>query len=163
LLGGLSESDVESLTEEVIAEQARRPEGVHVYAEMKDLIRRLQDLGWSVWIVSASNEYSVRTVASKLGIPANRVVGGRLLPAPGDSGRLGFELAGPLPYRIEKERVLTARKIEPSLVAGDSMGDFEMLRASRGISLVIDHGEIPRKDAGPSWIFQPQARLTPLP
>jgi phosphoserine phosphatase len=163
LLGGLGEGDVEALTREVLAEQARRPEGVHVYAEMKDLIRRLQDLGWSVWIVSASNEYSVRAVASSLAIPADHVVGGRLRPAPGNPGRLGFDLAAPLPYRLEKARVLTARKLEPSLVAGDSMGDFEMLKASRGISLVIDHGAIPRQDAGPSWIFQPQAKLTPLP
>jgi phosphoserine phosphatase len=132
--------------------------GVRVHGEIADLMRRLEQRGWQVWIVTASNQFVAEEAAWHLGIPAARVLGIR--PRIVD-GMLSAELESPITYREGKQEALTQRGLQPSLVAGDSMTDFDMLRAAR-VALIVDRGRIERglMTRPPVWLLQPFGTLT---
>ena len=47
---------------------------VHIFPEMRELVRRLQENGCEVWAVSSSNEWVIRAGVKHFGIPENRVL-----------------------------------------------------------------------------------------
>lgn len=59
---------------------------IRIYDQVKDLIAKLQDNGFDVWVVSASPEPVVRAFSGKVGIAEDHVVGIRLVP--GSDGKL---------------------------------------------------------------------------
>ena len=134
--------------------------GIRTHSEMKDLIRQLRDdLKWNVWIISASNHYSVRVVGEAMGVSLENIEGVRLRVTP--DGRLTSELVRPVPYRSGKAQIMRDKGLTPSLVVGDSITDLEMLKESQIFSLVIERGKIPKSETvGPKWLFQPQQLLT---
>src|SRR5208282_320663 len=45
-----------------------------IFPEMRELVRRLQESGCEVWVVSSSNEWVIRAGMKHFGIPENRVL-----------------------------------------------------------------------------------------
>jgi hypothetical protein len=67
------------------------PAYLRVYEQIRDLIAKLQDAGFAVWIVSASPQFIIEPYATLVGIPPNRVIGIRSVIR---DGRLSYGLEG---------------------------------------------------------------------
>lgn len=126
---------------------------ITVRPEMVDLVAALQSHGWEVWVVTASAEIVVATVAGFYGIAPERVLGVRLV----DDGVLQPRIDGPLTYRQGKVEVIE-RHIgkRARLAAGDHETDIDMLQAAEH-GLVIDRGseELRAVAAAHGWWVQP--------
>jgi HAD superfamily phosphoserine phosphatase-like hydrolase len=101
---------------------------------MAGLMRGLAGAGFEVWIVSASNHWVVTAAVARLGVEPSRVLAIR-----------SEVRDGVLTGRVIEPVTCEAGKVEamgrhigrmPDLACGDSMGDFEMLRAAR-LGLVV--------------------------
>jgi HAD superfamily hydrolase (TIGR01490 family) len=51
---------------------------VQIFPEMRELVRRLQENGCEVWVVSASNEWVIRAGMKHFGIPENRILASKV-------------------------------------------------------------------------------------
>lgn len=128
-----------------------------IYRAQKDLIKKLKQHGFVVWIVSASNIYVVRAGARHVGIEPDHVIGYQLAVS---EKKLTSTLIEPTPYRAGKlEAIMQVIKKQPILIAGDSRGDKEMLESSQGLSIFIVHNKNSQKemiDLGmqKNWLFQ---------
>jgi phosphoserine phosphatase len=176
LMTGMSEETVRRLSKDLWASEMLRgiaPQdlqskrygefriegGVRVYGEVDDLLRRLQERGHDVWIITASNQFVADEAADRLRVPRSRVVGIRPRIV---GGLLTADLESPITYREGKLQALVERGLHPRLVAGDSMTDYEMLKAAP-VALVIDRGSIDRNlmTSPATWVAQPSSVLTP--
>lgn len=141
--------------------QVRIERGIRPFREIRQLIRCLDEAGYQVWIVSATNEWTVRQLAPLFGVPAGRVVGNRV--AVDDGGVLTDRLDGPALYREGKVEVVE-EKIgrPPALVVGDAVTDYEMLCQATEQAVVIDRGDelLRREGARRGWAMQPQHELS---
>jgi len=103
-----------------------------------DLIARLHEAGWQVWIVTASPALAVEPLAADLGIPAERVIGMR--SAVGADGRMAAEIETPCPHGAGKADALRAAGLQNvRLGAGDSPADAPMMELAE-LGLAIDRG-----------------------
>lgn len=141
---------------------AKVARGVRILSEIRDLIAALHRAGAQVWIVSATNRWTVQQFAPLVGVSPRRVLGNEVHV---EEGRLTDRTREPALYREGKTAVI-AREIGtiPDLVVGDAMTDFEMLAQAREISLLIDRGQekLRREAQQRGWAVQPQEELTPL-
>ncbi|HOX43396.1 MAG TPA: haloacid dehalogenase-like hydrolase [Myxococcota bacterium] len=184
LLTGLREDEVRSESRRVLAAELARPlgqdrledrpgdpepvliaAGLRPYAPMQALVRALRAAGIEPWIVSASNRWTVEVFAGEhLGIPPERVIGVRPRVV---AGRVSAALDPEVPLTVGPGKVEAIRRLIgrlPVLAAGDSGSDWEMLCASTGLALVIDHGDpgMRRRVAGrpaagpPRFLLQPR-------
>lgn len=96
--------------------------------EMTGLLRGLDGAGVEVWIVSASNVWTVRSAARRLGLDTSRIIGVEVELA---SGRLTDRIVEPMPCMAGKVAAIRARigKL-PDLACGDGLGDLEMLESA---------------------------------
>jgi phosphoserine phosphatase len=102
----------------------------------QSLVRALHQRGFEVWVVSASNWWLVAHAVAPLGIPSERVIAGRLDVY---DGRLTDKWLYPLPYRATKTKAIAdIIGVWPKLVAGNSMGDYEMMLLAQELVLVIN-------------------------
>ena len=124
--------------------------GVRVRQEFKRAITDLQQKGWQVWIVSASNVFAVQAAARALGVPADRVLA---MTPKTTNNVITSQLNEPVPYREGKRELLERLGLKPLLAAGDSMTDLEMLQASRTV-IVVDRKKITGGDLRPNWILE---------
>ncbi len=134
--------------------------GIRVIAQMRRLLQRLMEEGVEVWIVSASNEWTVRAVAPLFGVPEQRVLGNRVTV--NDRGQLTDQREGPVVYREGKVALIeSVIGSQPQLAAGDAITDKEMLEFVDGPSLLIDRGDEAMRLAARErdWLVQPQERL----
>jgi len=153
--------------------------GIRVRREIRQSIAQLQEAGWEVWIVTASNVYAGRYAARAFGVPADHVLGIVPLPEGGGSAppegqsRLSMEIAQPVPYREGKVAALRAHGVRPTLAAGDSYTDFEMLEDAE-VAMFVDRGKIPADKIPSDWIkrapgsfrsevYDPSKSVTPVP
>lgn len=134
--------------------------GIRPLLEMRQLMFTLDQSGFEVWIVSATNVWTVRQFAPYFGVPAERVLGNRVEVR---NGELTAETIRPALFREGKVEII--EKVigrTPALVAGDAVTDFEMLGMATEISLVIDRGDkmLRREAKSQGWLLQPQQELT---
>ncbi len=174
---GLSEAEMNAWSVEAVRRELNEPRrvdkfetkegrevrvarGIRPFGEIRELIADLGEAGYEVWIVSATNIWTVRQLAPLFGVPPQRVLGNRVTV---DGEILSAETDKPALFREGKveiiERVIGRR---PAFVAGDSVTDYEMLCHAEELGLVIDCGdELLRKEAkSRGWAVQPQAMLT---
>jgi phosphoserine phosphatase len=110
---------------------------------MKELVRFSRFLGFKPYIISASNDWSVKAVAFDwFGIPAEQAFGIRTCVA---DGRLTDELCHPLTVEHGKA-VLYERSISetaPLFVAADTITDIPLLRlcAPGGVACVVGEND----------------------
>lgn len=106
LSAGYTAAEVHAFTEAAMALNFGNPIGatqsvgshtglagyVRVYDQMKDLIAKMQTNGFDVWVCSASPQSVVETIASRVNIAPDHVIGVRLLTD--GNGRLTYNLQG---------------------------------------------------------------------
>ncbi len=143
-------------------EQIEIQRGIRIHREFRQLIAALDRLGFEVWVVSATNQWSVETFAQlEFGVPTERVLGNRI--AAGDAGLLTDRTLSPVLYRQGKAEII-AREIgrRPALVFGDSMTDFEMMCEAGELAVLIDCGSeaLRARAEQQGWAIQPQGALT---
>lgn len=51
---------------------------VQIFPEMRELIRRLQEIGCDVWAVSSSNDWVIRAAMQHFGIPASNILAAKV-------------------------------------------------------------------------------------
>ena len=101
-----------------------------MFAEMQELVRRLQQSGCDVWAVSSSNEWVIRAGMKAFGIPDNRILAAKVEVENGViSDRLIRVPSGP-----GKPLVLRSRQAPIDAAFGNSRWDVDML-AMAGISV----------------------------
>ncbi len=174
---GLSEEEMTSWSKEVIARELIEPRrreryrcddghvaevqrGIRPFVEIYELMRALEAAGLEIWIVSASNIWTVRAFADHFGLPQERVLGNRVAV---EEGRLTDKTRIPALYREGKMAIIEeVIGKTPVLVAGDAVTDYEMLCGAGELALVIDRGdELLRKEGRKrGWLMQPQQQLT---
>ncbi len=127
----------------------RRPYTACGYPPMIELLRCLEDNGFTTYIASGGGRDFMRPVTEALyGIPPERVIGSSvgLDFSDGDlrtTSRPEFLDDGPVkPVRIWGR---TGRR--PILAAGNSNGDIEMLEFARGLRLLVLHDDPDREFA----------------
>lgn len=148
--------------------------GIRVHEEIRQLIPALERAGFEVWIVSATNRWSVEVFAQRaFGVPPNRVLGNQLFAQAGakeirqrlatDTCHLSATTRLPVLYRKGKvDMIEEAIGRRPALAFGDTFTDLEMLQDARELAVLIDRGEpeLQREAALAGWAVQPQAELT---
>ncbi len=138
LIGGQDEPAVRAWTQAVLT-QALASGTIALRAPMRELVYWLQRAGWDVWVVTASPQVVVQTVAQAYGVPADRVVGMRT--EIGEDGIYKPQLIPPATYRQGKpDALLTRAGRAPTFAAGDSETDTELLLAAR-YGLIVDRGD----------------------
>lgn len=147
------------LGEELIKESDDDPDpividtGIRLYAEMVDLVARLQAAGWDVRVVSASNEWTVARFAARAGIPRENVHG---VLAKVRRGRITTEVTQKTWDKGKADVILKKTGRRPKLAAGDNPIDIHLLRSSEGEQLVIDLGREPLRSIAlrEGWMLQ---------
>jgi hypothetical protein len=155
---------------------------VHIYEAMHNLVSTLQVRGFDVWVVSASMQELAETAAAEVGVPADHVVGVRLLedaqgrktPDIADCGGMGLNRVIPFDsgkrcwinkaiFKLDEEKQLQAQPepgVRPVLAAGDSDTDVAMVDDASAVHLVI-HRHKQRLtchallNADKRWLVQP--------
>lgn len=140
-------------------EEVRIGRGIRLLREMHELIASLDRAGYEVWIISATNIWSVRVFGAYFGVPPERVLGNQVEIK---NGILTGKTCTPVLFREGKvaiiDEVIGKR---PVLVAGDSVTDYEMLCEAQELALVIDSGSTLLRSEGKKrgWAIQPQSEL----
>ncbi|MBP9707483.1 MAG: haloacid dehalogenase-like hydrolase [Oligoflexales bacterium] len=131
-MSGKSWSEVRALAEASYLEALPFPH----FAEMGKLVAELMALGLEVFVVSASPKWSVEPAAKRIGIDAEHVLG---LQCKTIEGRLSEEIMRPMSHGPGKVEVLRSIIGDKELVfaAGNTMGDFPLIKASKGKGLAI--------------------------
>jgi phosphoserine phosphatase len=184
VLCGKTPDQVRALSMEVIVEELGRPvgseaivdplgrgapiqiaSGLRSYEPVVELLRRIRAAGIAIWMVSATNRWTVEVYAGRfLEVPPERILG---IAPQAKGGRItaaqdpGVPITGG-PGKVEAIDRFIGRR--PIFSAGDSMGDWEMLCATEGPRLVIDRGSqelldklATRRKAGETgWLLQPR-------
>lgn len=133
VMAGLPEAEIRARA----AAYAKEFVPARVYPQMRALLDEVRDRGCTPWIVSASGQLIIEAAAPLLGLPAAQAIGIRTVIR---EGRLTDELEAPITYRQGKvEAIRRFIGLVPTIVAGDSAGDLEMLGAATGAALFIDH------------------------
>ena len=134
--------------------------GIRILDEIQQLIDVLHRAGWDVWIVSASNRWTIEVVAPVFGVSPDRVLGNRVEV---DGDVLTSKTRAPVLFREGKaEAIEEFIGDRPQLVVGDAVTDLEMLCMAEECALVIDCGDerLRREGRNRDWYFQPQSELT---
>ncbi|WP_158542792.1 HAD family hydrolase [Lujinxingia litoralis] len=169
---GLSPAEMEAYTVEAIAGELRRElrdecrfsgrgeevriaRGVRVVSQVRGLMEALRRAGAEVWVVSATNVWTVRVFAQLLGVAPEQVIGNRVEL---DGERLSSRTARPVLFRegkVEAIKEVIGRR--PWLAVGDAGTDFEMLCDAEH-ALVMDKGDALLRREGPGRGFMMQER-----
>lgn len=103
---------------------------------MRTLVRGLTEEGFEVWIVSASNAWSVAAAARYMDIEPERVLG---ITCRVDSGIITPEVLQPVTCNQGKvDAIRQTIGVRPLLAFGDSLGDLEMLEHVGQPMVVLD-------------------------
>jgi HAD superfamily phosphoserine phosphatase-like hydrolase len=120
---------------------------------MKGLLEGLSQEGVEVWIVSASNRWTIRAAAPFVGVDPEKTMG---IAVKTDHGVLTDQVERPIICMEGKVEAIRQRfGTDPLLAAGDSLGDLAMLESAR-FPLVVGRRDQPRAAllsvaAGQGW------------
>jgi phosphoserine phosphatase len=130
VMHGLSEALLRELSAEIFA----RTVAAQVFPGMRWLLGELRRLGWEIYVVSASNRWSIEVAVATLGVPATRV---RALDVEVVDGKLTERVYEPIPTLGGKATLLLAAAGRaPDLAFGNSVLDVPLL-LSAGIPVAV--------------------------
>ena len=122
-------------------ETVRISRGIRRHVQMHELSAAMERAGFEVWVVSATNQWTVEAFAERaFGVPRARVLGNRV--ARGEDGVLTDKTLAPVLFREGKVEIIE-REIgrQPAVVFGDSDTDLDMLRHASHLAVLVDRGE----------------------
>lgn len=135
---GYTEEEIFRLTRQQFRDAMDRGQ-ISVRSGITSLIQCLKAHGWDVRICTASAEVIVQAISEEVGIPSEDVIGMKLPKDP--SGRLLVGVLEPATvYEGKAEAILQSVGTTPTLAAGDSDTDYEMIDAAQ-FGIVIDRGQ----------------------
>jgi phosphoserine phosphatase len=99
----------------------------HIFAEMRELVRRLLESECEVWAVSSSNQWIIRSAMRSFGVPQNRILSAEASVEDGIiSDRLVRVPSGP----GKSEAIRSMLNSTPDCAFGNAIWDREMLAMS---------------------------------
>lgn len=125
-----------------------------IYSPMKKLVHLFFENGFEVWVITGTTEFYVdRFIPKYFGIHPCRVIGNKTVV---HNGIITGIPAGATTERDGKvDAIETIIKAEPLFVAGNSMGDADMLEFSLDLSMVINPGpELKKLAEENDWIIE---------
>lgn len=144
-------------------EQGERIEfevGLRRFAAIRRIHEWLRASGFEVWIVSATNIWTVSTAARLMyGHDPAYAIGNRVEV---EDGVLTSELVSPALFRDGKVSVIEREiGVRPAIVFGDSETDLSMMEWASSLAVLIDHGDPITLEAAArlNWAVQPQGEL----
>lgn len=156
LAGPLREEALEAANGEVVT-VAR---GIRLVQEIRDTMREFERRGIEVWIVSATNWWTVAACAPYWGVRPERVIGNRVEV---EHRQLNSLLVEPALFKEGKVAAIEREVgVRPALVFGDSETDEDMLEWASQLAVVIDAGsdEFVERARQRGWPVQKQRELT---
>jgi phosphoserine phosphatase len=148
LLARFSESEVQQLARDTVADEFASPIGVRkigkhsvprglrYIAESVALLRELQHRGFDVWAISGSNTWSVHAVFEPLGIPRDHIIGIDL-----QSSKNTWLPKVNLPVPVLEGKVEALRQftpIKPTIVVSDSVYDAALFTHATDMRILIN-------------------------
>ncbi|MHB8418350.1 MAG: HAD family hydrolase [Myxococcales bacterium] len=125
VMAGLAAEVVAAGAERIFRERFRG----RIFEPMRELVLGLRELGWEIFLVSASNRWSVAPGARELGVAPDRIIAVDVELA---SGRLTDRVARPVPTLHGKPELLRRRVGRgPDLAFGNSRLDLPLLESAR--------------------------------
>jgi len=108
-----------------------------IFEPIKNLIQRLKEHGFEIWIVTASPEGMYQQFLSKeFQIPITHIIGVKSVIR---HGMITDEIVTPIPQdHGKREAIETFIQDKPLLVAGNSRGDKEMIEFSQGMKIIVN-------------------------
>ena len=129
---GLTEEELLSQTTSYFKDHFRSK----IEWNMRDLIQRLIQNKFDVWICTASIKWAVSPALTELGLNSKFIIGTEV--ELDSEMRLTENIISPVPYRAGKKHWLETKLSErPLLVAGNSMGDAEMMGLATVLPLAV--------------------------
>jgi phosphoserine phosphatase len=125
LMRGMREAEVREVSRQVFADRF----AAAVLPDVRSWLDHLVARDWQVYVVSASNRWSVEIGVGHLGIPSDRVIA---VSVAVEDGRLTDRVLEPVPT-LEGKPVLLRRIAgrDPDIAFGNSVLDLPLLLASR--------------------------------
>lgn len=125
----------------------------HIFPEMKDLCRRLETQGVTLWAVSSTNNWLIEVAVAHFGIPAKRVLAACVQCA---DGLISDEL---LDIPTDEGKAESLRRVglpHPDAVFGNSIHDAAMLALARHPFVVNPTAALSGLATTNGWpVFQP--------
>jgi phosphoserine phosphatase len=107
-----------------------------VFESQKRLIQYMHDLGYEVYVVTASVEWAVVPAAARLGIPKHRVLG---IKTKIQNGFVTSEQDGPITWREGKATAILQATggARPVFASGNTTGDTALLETATHLQLAV--------------------------
>ncbi len=175
LHAGMHEDTLRRLSHEIVEEELQLPgrvdlrtapdgvvvrtrRGLRIRSPLADLMDTLCEAGVEVWVVSATNRWTVEVAVRAFGVPPARVIANSCRT---DGGVILPQREGPTTYRSGKVEAMEATiGVRPLLALGDSWTDAEMLDHAEH-AILIDRGDDRLRAHGirRDWSLQPVSSL----
>jgi HAD superfamily hydrolase (TIGR01490 family) len=151
---GLTESELHRAAKEFFDENFVS----QIFPEMQELVRRLQDSGCDVWVVSSTNEWVIRAAMKHFGIDENKILAAAVNI---ENGRITDQLIR-VPSGEGKPRAI--RDVigkDPDAAFGNSRWDAGMLAIARHAFAVNPNPDLEQMARKRGWtIYWPVAEKT---
>lgn len=153
-MAGLAEEDVRARARDF----AERFVPAQAFPAFRALVEEARSRGCDIWVVSASSQWIVEAGVALMGFDPDRVLGMRVEV---ENGVLTDRLVAPLTNEAGKVAAIEAMiGRRPTLVTGDSSGDFEMLAVAERVALLITQPgrtdpEYAAHAQAQGWLVQP--------
>ena len=111
------------------------PTGIRYIKETCNLLNRLRDLRFEIWVISGSNRWSVEEVCTPLGISASNIIG---IDLKRKNHVYSSSLVSPVPVLDGKVRAWESLGLSrPTIVVSDSVFDFPLFGISTGAKVLV--------------------------
>lgn len=133
---------------------------VQIFPEMCELIRRLQENGCDVWVVSSSNEWIIRAAMTHFGIPENHILAAKVEVEKGIATNRLIRV----PSGAGKPQALAeAINREIDVAFGNSRWDTEMLAIAKHAFAVNPNPDLEKVARSRGWrVYFPQGKASTL-
>jgi phosphoserine phosphatase len=156
----LDQELAEPATEETVRGEPGDPKplrvrrGLRVIPEMRDLVSKLREAGFDVWVVDDAPQPVLAPSAESYGVDPSRVYG---VQNSTDGPRLGSDVVLPVPTRGGKTEYVQATLGRPAdLAVGRDRADLDLLSYGKGLRIVFDGDPaLVREARRRDWVVQP--------
>ena len=142
------------------------PTGIRYIKETCDLLHRLRELRFEIWVISGSNQWSVEEVCLPLKVPNGHIIGIDLVT---ENHLCTSSPVSPVPVLHGKVQALESLGLRrPAIVISDSVHDLPLFDFSSGLKVLVASNDRSRQffmDAGirqdESWVVLDNLTLDP--